>query len=392
MESDRRNFLKGVAAGAAPLFVPASVRGANDRFTYALIGAGGRGRYLNRIFQKMGPRCAAIAEVYEPNTQEALKESPNAKTYLDYRKLLDEQKSIDFVILAGPDHHHCPMLLAALAAGKDAYAEKPLARTLEEGARMAAAVKKSKQVVQIGMQRRSAESIIKAKKLVDTGILGRITTVKPQWHWNIARPLNNEPLPGNLEWSLFLGTAKERKLEPMRFRYWRYFWDYAGGNMTDQGTHLMDVVLWFTGSAPPKSAICWGYVAKMTGAEHPEVFCAVFECDGFMTTWTLNYCNAYQNGWSILFMGDKGTLLLDDSGYKIYEEPWKPDKPPIHEEKAPVPIESHIQNFLDCVQSRKEPNCTVEIAQRAVAGPHLANLAFLKGRRMRLGPDLVKVV
>ncbi|MEK7754854.1 MAG: Gfo/Idh/MocA family oxidoreductase [Acidobacteriota bacterium] len=391
MESDRRDFLKVAAAGAAPLFVPRSAWGANARPNYALIGAGGRGRYLNRIFQQDGPKCVAIGEVYEPNVQEALKGAPGAKPYVDYRELLQKEKDVDFVVLAGPDHHHCPMMLAALEAKKDVYAEKPLSKTLEESATMVAAVRKSKQVVQIGMQRRSAPAVMAAKKLVDDGVLGRITLVKPQWHWNVARPLNNTPLPGKIDWDRFLGNAPKRPIEPMRFRYWRYFWDYAGGNMTDQGTHLMDVVLWFTNSAPPKSAVCWGYVAKMTGAEHPDVFSAVFEMDNYMATWTLDYSNSFQNGWSITFMGDKGTMILDEWGYRVWDEPWKPEKPPIHQEQAPVPIENHVQNFLDCIVSRKDPNCTVEIAQRAVAGPHLANLAFQKARQVRLAPDLLKV-
>jgi len=391
MESDRRDFLKIATAGAAPLFVPRSAWGANDRPNYALIGAGGRGRYLNRIFQQDGPKCVAIGEVYEPNMQEALKGAPGAKPYVDYRELLQKEKDVDFVVLAGPDHHHCPMMLAALEAKKDVYAEKPLSKTLEESATIVAAVRKSKQVVQIGMQRRSAPAVMAAKKLVDDGVLGRITLVKPQWHWNIARPLDNTPLPGKIDWDRFLGNAPKRPLEPMRFRYWRYFWDYAGGNMTDQGTHLMDVVLWFTNAAPPKSAVCWGYVAKMEGAEHPDVFSAVFEMDKYMATWTLDYSNSFQNGWSITFMGDKGTMILDEWGYRVWDEPWKPEKPPILQEQAPVPIENHVQNFLDCVLSRKDPNCTVEIAQRAVAGPHLANLAFQKARQVRLAPDLVKV-
>jgi predicted dehydrogenase len=129
----------------------------------------------------------------------------------------------------------------------------------------------------------------------------------------------------------------------------------------------------------------------MQGAEHPEVFSAVFEMDNYMATWTLDYCNSFENGWSITFMGDKGTMILDEWGYRIWDEPWKPDKPPIQQQQAPVPIENHVQNFLECIVSRKDPNCTVEIAQRAVAGPHLANLAFLKSRQVRLGPDMVRV-
>ena len=385
MDSNRRDFIKAGALTAAPLFVPRSAFGANDRISYGLIGAGGRGRYLNRNFQKLGAQCVALCDVYQPNLDAAHKDSPaDAKTYVDYHDLL-AQKELDAVVIASPDHHHCPMLLASLAAGKDVYQEKPLSRTLEESQKMIHAVRKSKQVVQIGMQRRSAESIGKAKQLVDDGTLGQITMVKPQWHWNVAKPLNNSELPGELDWKRFLGSAKKRELEPMRFRYWRYFWDYAGGNMTDQGTHLMDVVQWFTKSKPPRAAIMNGFVAKMTGAEHPDVFCAVFEFPEFLATWTLNYDNAYQNGWSITFQGDKGTMILDEQGYSVYAEPWKREAEPIFAEKAPVPIEPHIQNFLDCVKSRQDPNCTVEIAAQAVTGPHLANQAFLQGRKISLG-------
>ncbi|MBI3682961.1 MAG: Gfo/Idh/MocA family oxidoreductase [Acidobacteria bacterium] len=377
--SDRRTFLSSLAA--APVFVPSSAFGANERVRYGLIAAGGRGRYLNRIFTKAGAECAALCDVYEPHLEMARKDSPDAQTSVEYRELL-ERKDIDCVVIASPDHWHCPMLMDSLAAGKDVYLEKPLSKSLEESAKMIHAVRKSKQVVQIGMQRRSAESIRKAAKLVEDGVLGRITLVKPQWHWNIAGPLDNSPLPGKLDWKRFLGNAKKRDLEPMRFRRWRYFWDYAGGNMTDQGTHLMDVVQWFTRSGPPKSAICHGYVAKMTGAEHPDVFSAVFEYADFMVTWTLDYCNAYQNGWSITFLGDKATMILDDAGFAVYAEPWKKNAEPLHEEKAPVPVESHVQNFLDCIKSRQDPNCTVEIAAEAVAGPHLANLAMVKGRKV----------
>lgn len=382
---NRRDFLKASALSSAPLFVPRSACGANDRVAYAVIGTGGRGRYLNKNFQKLGAQCVALCDVYQPNLDSAKKDSPaGVRTYVDYHDLL-AQDGIDAVVIASPDHHHFPMLAAALAAGKDAYQEKPLSHSLEESRKMIEAVRKSKQVVQIGMQRRSAESVMKAKKLVDDGVLGRITMVKPQWNWNVAKPLDNSPLPGELDWKRFLGTAPTRELEPMRFRRWRYFWDYAGGNMTDQGTHLMDVVQWFIQSGPPRSALMHGYVAKMTGAEHPDVFCALFEFPDYMATWTLNYDNAFENGWSITFQGDKATMILDEDGYRVFAEPWKRAAEPMYSEKAPVPIEPHIQNFLDCVRSRKEPNCPVEIAAQAVAGPHLANQAFLQGKKMLLG-------
>ncbi len=378
---ERRKFLAGAVA-AAPLFVPASAFGANDRISYGVIGTGGRGRYVSSVFQKLGAECVALCDVYEPNVQKAKEAHPQAKTFVDYNDLLAEK--MDAVLVGSPDHQHAPMLFAALKAGRDVYLEKPLSRSLEESLKIVETVRKSKQVVQVGMQRRSAPAIIKAQKLVADGILGQVTLVKPQWHWNVAKELNNTPLPGKLDWDRFLGPAKKRPLEPMRFRSWRYFFDTAGGNMTDQGTHLMDVVQWFMQSGPPVSAVAHGYVAKMKGAEHPDVFSAVYEFPKFMATWTLDYANSYQNGWSITFMGDKATMLLDEYGYTVYSEPWKASNQPIMREEAPVPVETHVQNFFDCMKSRQDPNCTVEIAAAAVAGPHLGNLAMFGYRQAKL--------
>ncbi|MGH9657545.1 MAG: Gfo/Idh/MocA family protein, partial [Bryobacteraceae bacterium] len=306
-----------------------------------------------------------------------------ARPYLDYRELL-AHKDLDAVLVATPDHQHCPNLLDALAAKKDVYLEKPMSHSLEESAKMIKAVRQSKQIVQVGMQRRSAEPVIQAKELVASGILGRISLVKPQWNWNISRELDNTPLPGKLDWKRFLGPARDRELQPMRFRKWRYFWDYSGGNMTDQGTHLMDVVQWFTGAGLPKSAVCYGQVAKMLGSETPDVFCAVFEYPSFMSTWTLNYSNSYENGWSIRFEGDQGTMILDEGGYRVWREPFPKNPEPVERMEARVPIESHVQNFLDCARSRKEPNAPVEIGASAVAAPHLANLAFHKRRQEKM--------
>jgi predicted dehydrogenase len=207
----------------------------------------------------------------------------------------------------------------------------------------------------------------------------------------VSRALDNSPLPGKLDWNRFLGNAKARDLEPMRFRSWRYFWDYSGGNMTDQGTHLMDVVQWFTGAGTARSAVSFGQGAKNTGSEVPDVFCAVFEYEKLMATWTLNYCNAYDNDWSVMFQGDEGTMLLNTAGFKIWKEPWTKNPAPVREMAAPIPIEPHIQNFLDCVKSRHEPNAPVEVGASAVSAPHLANVAFHENRRAHLSTDGTKV-
>lgn len=387
MQANRREFL-GSALAAAPMIVPASARGAGDRLSFGIIGTGGRGRYLGQVFQKLSCVCLAICDVYEPYLRLAQKIAPEAKPYGDYHELLTHP-GLDFVVIATPDHQHCPNLLAALAAKKDVYLEKPMSHSLAQSQEMVRAVRASRQIVQVGMQRRSAPIIRRAKALIDEGVLGRISLVKPMWNWNTARPLNNKPLEGKLNWERFLGPAKPRELEPMRFRSWRLFWDYSGGNMTDQGTHLMDVTQWFTNTTQPLSAICYGQVQKSIGAEAPDVFCAVFEYPKHMVTWTLNYCNSYENGWSIQFQGDEGTLILDEDGYRVYKEPWarKENREPVYVAREPVPIEAHAQNFLDSIRSRKEPNCPVEVGASAVSGPHLANVAYHANRRARLSPD-----
>ena len=394
-QTNRREFFKDVvkpaaALAVAPLFVPKSAFGANDRMTFGVIATGGRGQYLNKKFQLAGCQPLAMCDIYEPHLQAALKDSPGAKGYVDYRELL-AHPGIDLVVLAGPDHHHMPMLFASLDAKKDVYAEKPLSRTLEEGEQMRKVVAASKQIVQIGHQRRSALMIRRAEEAIEDGMLGRVIMVKAQWNWNVAGPLDNSPLPGKVDWDRFIGSAPKRPVEPMRLRAWRHFWDYAGGNMTDQGAHLMDVVLRLTKSPPPKSAVCHGFIAKSVGNEDPDVFTATFEFENFMATWSLNYCSSYQNGWSITFLGDGGTMLIDEEGFKVWADPTDRKKEPVEIYKGDIPVESHIANFMDCIKTRKQPNCTLEIAQRAAAGPHLANVAFRQGRKAHLAPDLVTV-
>jgi predicted dehydrogenase len=390
MKSNRREFLKdatgaSAAMAAAPLFIPASARGANDRPAYGLIGAGNRGRGQSGKFLKLGAECVAICDVYDLNRTAAQKDAPNAKVYLDYHELL-AKGGVDCVLIATPDHQHCPMLLAAVAAGKDVYLEKPMSHSLEESRKMVEAVRKTKQIVQIGMQRRSMASIEKAQKLVDEGVLGEISMVRATWNWDFRSKFGDmmraEPLPGELDWPRFLGSAPKRPLEPKRFRWWRAFWDYSGGNMTDQGTHLMDCVQRLTKTTGPVSAICSGQVRDMKGAEAPDVFTAVFEYPNFMASWTLDYCNTYP-GISVLFQGKNGTLVMDGGGgFQIFKEPRTASSQPIYSE--PAAPDQHVENFLDCIKSRREPNCPVELGAQAVSGPHLANIAYHKRREARL--------
>ena len=159
----------------------------------------------------------------------------------------------------------------------------------------------------------------------------------------------------------------------------------------------MDVIQWFTGSGTPRAAVMIGQVAKMVGSEAPDAFCAVFEYPNFVATFTLNYSNDYQTHWSLEFQGDRATLVIDDQGFSVYEEPpmralitrawWNEHSKPVLQVAARVIDEDHVKYFLECLRSRQEPTAPVEIGASAVAAPHLANIAWRRGAWVRLAGD-----
>ncbi|HZU38172.1 MAG TPA: Gfo/Idh/MocA family oxidoreductase [Gemmataceae bacterium] len=393
----RREFLS-TATGAVALSAVSyhRVLGANDRIQLGIIGSGGRGRSLMKSFLKNKEVAfTAVCDVYETNLEQGLKEAGNgAKSFADFRKLLDD-KELAAVVVATPDHWHHDQLVAALKAGKDVYLEKPMSLSIAQGAQMVQAVRGTNRIVQIGMQRRSAPSVHAAKKLLDDGELGTVSLVRAHWYWNMPELKKDRPLKGKLDWDSFCGPAGKVALsregyENVAFLNWRYFWPFSGGNMTDQGTHLMDVIQWFLNDGqPPRSAVCQGQVQRLQPSETPDVFSAVFEYPRFLATWTLAYTNSYKDGWQIVFQGNKATMELDNNGYRVYPDPGrgKAMLPPVKQEKAPVPTEPHVENFLSCLRSRKEPNAPVEVGHHAVTGPHLANFALRNHCRAVLGSE-----
>ncbi|MDQ3649359.1 MAG: Gfo/Idh/MocA family oxidoreductase [Acidobacteriota bacterium] len=397
----RRHFIAqaggiGIGLLAAPSVSAQSmsrVLGANDRIRLGIVGAGGRGRSLMGSFKKF-PQAefVAVCDVYEPYQGLALKLSAaGAKATYDYRELLND-KNIDAIVNATPDHWHSQVLIDAVQAGKDVYTEKPFSLNIEQGEKMVKAVRATKQIVQVGMQRRSSEAVRGAKKLVDDGVLGEVVMARAQWFWNRKPMPRTATLQGNLDWDRFQGPAKQRRaLDAVRFLNWRNFWDYSGGHMTDQGTHLMDVIQWFCNDGnPPEAALSHGEIYVHIGAETPDTFSAIFEYPRFLSTWTLCYGNSYEDSWKIFLQGKQATMVIDDDGYRVFPEPWKrPDIPPkaMHEYKGGIPTEPHVLNFLECLRSRQEPNAPVEVGHKAVSAPHLANLAFHQKRRVALSTD-----
>ena len=397
---NRRQFVRTAAgagaalAGVAALGKPRKAVAANEKILMGIIGSGGRGCAIMRTCGRLDPAVefVAVCDVYEPRRAAGLKDAGGeAKMFVDHRALL-EMKEIDAVIIATPEHLHAPHLIDAVAAGKDVYLEKPMSHSIEEGVEMVEAVRKTDRIVQIGMQRRSAPMCIEAKKLVDSGVLGEVNLVRAQWFWH-QTPLNrNAKFEGAFDWERFLGPAPKRPVEPVRALKWRYFWDYAGGIVTDQGTHLMDVVQWFMGRGTPRAAVMQGGSYRL-GHETPDVFSASYEYDGFTASWMCTYNNSYENGWKILFHGSEGTLVIDDTGYRIYAEPWKEkrNREPTHVSKEGLPTLPHVKNWLECLRTRTQPNAPVEVGHTAVAGPHLANVAFRNRTVARLDEACTKV-
>jgi len=397
---NRREAVKStVAAGAiaaAPQFVAKKAFGASERLVMGIIGPGGRGRGLMGMHQHHDVKFAAVCDVSERNRKKGIEQAKRNNEgkiddYVDYRELL-ERKDLDAVVIGTPEHQHCSQMIDAVQAGLDVYCEKPMSHTIEEGAKTVKEVRKTDRIVQIGMQRRSAPMVHEGLKVYRSGILGQVTNVRARWNWMSSHKLNNEPLGYELDWERFMWPAKRVEFEPMKVRAWRQFWPFSGGQSCDQGTHIMDVVQWYTEGGTPLEAECFGDVFNMIGSETPEVFTCIFRYKDFMASWALNYNTTYMDWWHIIFEGTKATMHLHRFGYQVYEEPIGHEpKDPVIDVKGELPSQPHVDNFIECVKTRKEPNAPVEVGHTAVCGPHLGNVAYLKKRRARLNPEATRV-
>lgn len=393
----RRGAIKAsLAAGAAmsaPMIVSNRVFGANDNLVMGLIGSGGRGRAVMNMHQHQGVKFAAICDVSEPRIAQGVKDAQRNNdgkidVYRDFNELLD-RKDIDAVVIGTPEHQHCRMMVAAVQAGKDVYCEKPMSHSIEEGAWAVKEVRKTDRIVQIGMQRRSAPLIHEGLKVVRSGVLGDITFVKAQWNWNSSGPQNNKPLGYEIDWDRFQWPHTDIEFQPKYVRNWRVFWPFSGGISNDQGTHIMDVVQWYANQGTPLAGDGFGYIKMMEGADTPDVFTTTLQYKNFIATWTINYTSNYYDWWHVMFQGVDGTMHLHRNGFQVYLDKDKPKdsdfpgKPHI-DFKGDLPSQPHVDNFIECVKSRKEPNAPVEVGHSAVCGPHLANVAYKNGKRAHL--------
>jgi predicted dehydrogenase len=382
---NRRTFLATTAA--SPAFAAGQpIRG-------AIIGSGGRGRYLTAQFKEIGVEMAAVCDVYEPNLQAGLKvASSGAKPYDNYKRML-EDTSIDVVVVATPDHWHAQMAIDAVEAGKDVYVEKPMAHTIAEGFRMIEAVRRTKRVVQVGTQRRSFDLFQEAKQIMDSGQVGEVRLVNSWWLNKTPPVLASRPLQGKLNWAQWLGPAPKRDLDPLRFFNWYWFWDYSGGLMIGQAAHVVDAIHWLMNSDYPTAVVCAGKLA-MDGAEVPETTCMAIEYPAYLAVFTLGYKAmryALVNDQLKQFHGSKARFDVGREGYALFpEDPKAIDLKPSIEKRQPGSFEpatrAHIRNFLDCVRSRRDPNATVQMGQSTNIVLSMAMEALRIGRRVRFNP------
>ncbi|MFN7996538.1 MAG: Gfo/Idh/MocA family oxidoreductase [Bryobacteraceae bacterium] len=357
----RRTFLAG-AALAGSLQAQNAVR-------LGVIGTGGRGRFLIEQFKEVGARVAAVCDVYEPNLQKGkAAASEGAQTFGEYRRLL-EDRSLEAVVIATPDHWHARMAIDAVEAGKDVYLEKPMSHTIPDGFALIDAVRRTHRILQVGTQRRSSELFQEAKAGAMQQ-LGDIRLVTSQW-LNYQAGLSKSPLEGPLDWKQWLGSAPQRPVDPARFWNWYYFWDYSGGLLVGQAAHVIDAIQWYMGSQQPVAVTCAGGRVNLDGAEIPETACLAIEYpENYLATFTIGYKAMRYNPYNdqiIQFHGSKARLDLGRERYALYAASNAVEMKPEKEVNRPGSFgpatRSHIRNFLECVRSRQEPNAPVEAGQ-----------------------------
>lgn len=381
----RRTFWMG-AVGAA--------FAAEERVNLGVIGAGGRGTYVMTEFQKdMGLRVGAICDVYEPNLERALgvvkkQQTEPARAVRRYQDLLADRR-INAVLIATPEHWHHRMVLDALAAGKDVYVEKPLCQTPEQGVELVEAERKTKQIIQVGMQRRSYDLYKMAREVVADGTLGTVRMVRGWWLNNHVNAGPAAPLEGKLDWEQWQGPAAPHAPEPGRFRNWRLYSDYAGGIVADQGAHVFDGFHMLMNASYPLAVTAMGGRPHREGVDTAEsVVVTASYPEDFLGVFSINYAAmkyASKNDQLNQLDGDKARMDIGREICRVYAA--GKEEEVMLEKKSTrgfgLATELHVRNFLQCVRTRQRPTAPMELGFQAALVVQLANLSMKTGRRAK---------
>lgn len=389
MQASRRHFfLSGSAMLAAAQTAP------SNQVRLGVIGSGSRGTYVMGVFQRdPSVRVASICDVYEPNLEKALSVATKAqgsspRAIRNYKQIL-EDKSIQAVLIATPEHWHHRMVLDALAAGKDIYVEKPLCQTPEQGAELVRAEKASKNIVQVGMQRRSYDLYLQGRDIVAAGTLGSVRMVRSWWLNNYVNEPSGFKLAGPLDWEQWQGPAKRVEMDPIRFKHWRYFTEYAGGIAADQGAHAFDGIHLLMNASYPLAVTASANAIQKKEFNTPESMVTIAEYpEQFLGIFTINYAAMKyksKNDQLSQLDGDKARMDIGREECKVYRQ---------GEEETPAMVKTsargfgyaadlHVQNFLECVRTRKTPTAPMRLGFQACLVTLLANISLKTGRRVR---------
>jgi predicted dehydrogenase len=414
----RRQFLgrSARAASLAPLAfagatfpfirsVRAGEPGANDKVRLGLIGCGGMGQGdLECFFLNPEVDCAVICDVDDARIAKGLeiceqKRGKKPDTTRDFERVL-ERKDVDAVLIATPDHWHALPTVLACQAGKDVYVEKPLAKTIDEGRAMLEASRRHQRVVQMGSQWRSCAHIIEATDLIRSGKLGKVSVVRGwaylDWLTGIGKPADG-PAPAGVDYDRWLGPAPKRPFNPNRFHFnFRWFWDYAGGLMTDWGVHLINMMLMGMGPDAPRTACSSGGKFVFDDAsETPDSQVTVYEFPDYTLIW--EHKAGLNNGlnsrsWGVEWNGTEGNIILNDEGWELQPERKQANLTPAKKPGSPDPRPAHVRNFLDCLKSRRPPVLNLEVGHHVSTVAHLGNIAYRTGRKIHWDAAAEKIV
>lgn len=403
----RKEFLKKSAlAGAGSMFLP-SLTGfssqkisASDQINIGAIGINGMGwGNTLKAVQVPGVNLVAVCDVDENvinrklNSKQGAAFKDKVRIYKDYRKML-EQKDIDVVYIGTPDHWHALMMIDAVAAGKHVYVEKPVGNSIGECEAMIAAQKKYGRIVQVGQWQRSSLHFKEAMAFVHSGKLGPIRTVKVFCYQGWMRPAgkvaDSNP-PKGVDYDAWLGPAPKVPFNSSRYHFhFRWFWDYAGGLMTDWGVHLLDYALIGMKASLPKSIVGLGgqFAYPNLSQETPDTLTTLYEFDKFNLVWdsAMGIDNgSYGRDHGISFIGNYGTLILDRNGWEVIEEKRSSKKVlvPLQEGKDDGPAAHHV-NFMQAIRENKPEilACNVAEAAHVAKVAQMGNISFKSNQKL----------
>lgn len=396
--SRRRLLASSSAAAALAPRVGAAAVAPSDRVRIGLIGCGGISNAdTNAFLAHPETEIAVVCDIDDAMIARASGRIEKASgkrpaAVKDFRRVV-ERKDIDVCLVCTPDHWHALPAIAAMQAGKDVYVEKPLATSIGEGRLVRDAARKHGRIVQMGTHWRSGPHYREAVEMVQAGKIGKVRQVRCWAYLDWVTDCGNlpdSPVPAGVDYDMWLGPAPLRPFNKNRFHFnFRWFWDYAGGLMTDWGVHLINIALWAMGPEWPKSVVASGgkYVLQ-DNTETPDTQIAVFDFPSYTLIWEHQVqcgLGPDRREHGVAFTGTDATLILDTSGWEIIAEPKKRTTTVEKKRRAVVDEKvraAHARNLLDCIRTRQAPVENLDVGHHVSAVAHLGNLALRSRSRI----------